>query len=361
MGLLCVLGLVFIDARAGGHVVLAEFRSNRVTRGCHGFWCHVDAIGPHVGDQASLIQPLGGVHCHPRTKPEFTAGFLLQSRRHEGGGRVAVGGFGFYRFDRQIARIHRLFRHFRLGRVFKVKFIELFASQNGKARINGLVARCAKLGFDRPVFAVVEGFDFHLTLNNDAQGDGLNAACGFRTGQATPENGAEFETHEVIKRTAREVGVDQRLIHDAGIFHRLGDGSFGDRVENNPRYGGVFLDDFAFAQRFFEVPTDRFAFAVRVGREDQIVVFHEGVGNRLEVLFRIARDLPKHVEIVVRVDRSVFGRQVANVSVGGQNRVVRSQIFVDCLGLSRGLNDNNRHGNPFKIRDANGRARCGGP
>ena len=50
VGFLCVFCLVFIDARLSGHIVGAKFLANGFAGLNHGFWCHVDAVSPHVGD-----------------------------------------------------------------------------------------------------------------------------------------------------------------------------------------------------------------------------------------------------------------------------------------------------------------------
>ena len=74
-----VLGFVFIDARVGWHVFSAILVSNCLARLGDRFGGHVDAIGPHIGDQAGLVQTLRGVHGHARAKAEFARSLLLQS------------------------------------------------------------------------------------------------------------------------------------------------------------------------------------------------------------------------------------------------------------------------------------------
>ena len=58
MRFLRVFGLVFIHASVGRHVITAEFRLDGVARGVHRLGGHVDAVGPHIGDMARLIEPL---------------------------------------------------------------------------------------------------------------------------------------------------------------------------------------------------------------------------------------------------------------------------------------------------------------
>ena len=61
-----------------------------------------------------------------------------------------------------------------------------FTAQNRQTRLKFLTARRGENGFDCPVFTRFEGLDFHFTFNDDAQGNGLNAACGFGSRQFAP-------------------------------------------------------------------------------------------------------------------------------------------------------------------------------
>ena len=96
------------------------------------------------------------------------------------------------------------------------------------------------------------------------------------------------------------------------------------------------------------MPANRLTFAVRVSRENKFVVIFQGVNNRFNVLFAVARDLPFHVEIFFGQHGAVLRRKVSYVTVGGEHGVVAPQILVDCLGLSGRLDDDNWHGNPLK-------------
>ena len=97
-------------------------------------------------------------------------------------------------------------------------------------------------------------------------------------------------------------------------------------------------------ERFQDVPGNGFAFAIRVGGEDQVVGGFHRVGDVFDPCFDgLGIDLPGHGEIVVRLHRTILGGQVADMSVRGQDLIVRAQIFVDCLGLSRGFDDDDVH------------------
>ena len=109
------------------------------------------------------------------------------------------------------------------------------------------------------------------------------------------------------------------------------------------------------------MPADRLSLAVGVGREDQFVVVFQGVGDGFDVLAGIIPDFPFHCEIVFRIDRSVLGRQIANVPVRGQNGIVIPQVFIDGFGLGWGFDNDDGHVIPLDSSNrANGGAKEGG-
>ena len=344
-----VLGLVLVHARAVGDVFGAVAILDGIAGGVHGLGGHVDAVGPHVGDEAGLVEPLRRAHGLAGAHAELAAGLLLQGGGHEGGRGVARGGLGLDARDRQVAAGDGLHRQFGLGLVGDVVAVELLAGPADEAGLEFLAAGGGEEGFHGPVFAGLERLDLHLALDDEAETDRLHPAGRAGAGEFAPEHGAEVEAHEIVERAAGEIGLDQRGIDLARVLHCLGDGGFGDGVEDHAADRRVFLEGLALAQRLFEVPADRLAFAVGVGCENERVVILQRVGDGLDVLAAVSADLPGHVEAVFGVDRAVLGGQVAHMAVGGQNRVVGSQVLVDGLGLGRGFNDDNWHENSFRL------------
>ena len=174
MGFLRVLGLVFVNARLVGQIDISEPCLDRLACTGHGFGGHINAVGPHIGDKAGLIQTLGDAHGLLCAHAEFAAGLLLQGRGHERWRWVAGRGLCLDRFHNQIARADRLHRHFGLRLIAKVKFIELLAGQRCQPRFECLPARVLQQRLDGPVFLIAERLDFHLTLNDDAQANRLD-------------------------------------------------------------------------------------------------------------------------------------------------------------------------------------------
>ena len=196
------------------------------------------------------------------------------------------------------SRLHdRLNRQFCFGLIGQIKFIKALAAQTGQPRVKLLTPRGAETGADRPIFARVESLNLHLAVNNQPQADRLHPACRFRPRQATPKHGRELEPHKVIQGAAGQIGLDQFHVHLAGIFHRFGDGGLGDGVEHNARYGRIFFDRAALCERLLQMPADRFALAVRVGCEDQLIVVFQRIGDGLDVFFAGSRQPPKASQI----------------------------------------------------------------
>ena len=240
---------------------------------------------------------------------------MLQGRGHKGRRGVAACRFSLNRSDGQVAAGDRLDGQFGGGAVLKIEFLKLFARQRGQARLELLAARRFQHRLDGPVFAGAERLNLHLALNDQAQAHRLHATRRFRAGQFAPQDGGQFEAHQIVQRAACQIGVHQILIHLTRVFHGLGHGGFGDRVEHHALDLGVLFNGAPFAQRLFEVPTDRFTFAIGVGREDQAVVVFQGIGDGFDVLFAVAADLPCHGKLMLGVDRSILGWQVADVAV----------------------------------------------
>ena len=94
-----VLDLALILARPVGHVARVIAVRDRLARRADRFRRHVDAVGPHVGDQPVLVEPLGHAHRVAGREAELARGFLLQGRGGERRRRVLGERLGLDRGD----------------------------------------------------------------------------------------------------------------------------------------------------------------------------------------------------------------------------------------------------------------------
>ncbi len=280
----------------------------------------------------ALIQALRHAHGVRGREAELAARLLLHGRGGERGRRVALAGLRLNRSDAELSGFKIALEGLRLVARPDVEALDLPAVGADKARLEGVVARCRKGRDQRPVFARDELLDFQFPVGHESKRDRLHPAGRAGARQLAPEHGRERETDEIIERAARQIRIDQRAVDLARILHRVDDRLLGDGVEHHA-LDLLALQRVLFLQHFQHVPGDRLALAVGVGGENQLVGTLDGPGDVGEALGRLRVNLPNHVEIVVRVDRPVFGRQVADVTERGQHFVAGPEIFVDRLGL----------------------------
>ena len=119
------------------------------------------------------------------------------------------------------------------------------------------------------------------------------------------------------------------MVELARIGHGLGDGRLGDRVKGYAR--DIFGKRLLVLQHVLNMPAYRFALTVRVGCQDQAVGLLRLVGNRLQLPGLVGVIIPDHRKAVVRIDRTVLGRQIAHMAIGSEDLVSATQIFLDGL------------------------------
>ena len=198
------------------------------------------------------------------------------------------------------------------------------------------------MGDDRPVFARDEFLDLELAVADDPQRDRLDPARRARARKLPPEDRREGEADQIVERAPRPVGVDERLVDLPRTAHRLQDRVLGDGVEHHP-VDALVLEQLLVFQNLVDVPGDRLALAVGVGGENDPIGVLDRAADVAQALRRLGVDLPAHGEIVVRIDGSVLGGEIAHMAEGGVNAVVLAQIFVDGLCLGGRLDDHDFH------------------
>jgi len=131
------------------------------------------------------------------------------------------------------------------------------------------------------------------------------------------------------------------------MLHRLQHRLLGDGIEHHTLDRLLLVERVFFLEHLQHMPGDGFALAVGVGRQDELARPLHRPSDVVEALLRLVVDLPDHAEILLGIDRAVFGRQVADMAERGQYLVAGTQIFVDRLGLGRRFNDYDIHAIPM--------------
>jgi hypothetical protein len=101
----------------------------------------------------------------------------------------------------------------------------------------------------------------------------------------------------------------------------------------------LVLELAALLEDLVQVPGDRLALAIRVGRQIQRAGFLQRLGDRLDVPLVALDQLVLHREAVVRIDRAFLGHQIAHVAIGGQHLEILAQVFLDRARLGGRFDD----------------------
>ncbi len=357
--LLRVLGLGGVFPRGGWHIVLAEILGDDAPGRRDRLGREIDAVGAHISDEAgravadvdAFVETLRDLHGARWREAELARRLLLQGRCGEWRIRVALDRLRFDRGDREERLLKRGLERFGLGARADVEPADLLAVGADQPGGEGRLRFGAQMGDDRPIFACNELFDLELSVADNTQGDRLHPARRARAWQLAPQDRGQGEADQIIERATRPVGVDQGLVDLARIAHRLLDRVLGHRVEHHA-IDALVLEQLLALENFMNVPGDRLALPVRVGRQDHAVGGLHRSADVAQALGGLRVDLPTHGEIVVRVYRTVFGRQIPHMAERGVDAIVLAQIFVDGLRLGRQLDDHDFHSGSFLQRPA---------
>ena len=296
-------------------------------------------VGTHIGDETdraavgnihALIQLLRDRHGAPRRHAQTAGGLLLQGRGDERGRGAALLLAALDACD--LKRLGGHGGNDLVGRGL-VRNVHLLFGRAVKARAERTRA-AVKQRVKQPVFLRLEGADLIFTVDHDARGHRLHTPGGQTRLDLAPEQRAELIAHDAVEHAARLLRIDQVLIDLARVLDALGDDLLRDLVEGHAL--GLIVRQI---QQLLQVPRNGLSLAVRVGREI------DGSG-RFGALFQVGDHVGAILhgqilrrEVAVDIDAHRALGQVAQMPHRGHDLIVAAQIFFDCSGLRRRLDD----------------------
>ena len=181
-----------------------------------------------------------------------------------------------------------------------------------------------------PVFLRHELRNFLLAIANQLQRDRLHAARAQAAADLVPQQRADLVADEPIEHAPRLLRIDHLQIDRARMLHRFLHRLLGDLVEHQA------VDLFLLRPELFgQMPADRFAFAIGVGRDVDVGrILRRALQLGDHFLARRDRFVHRR-EIIIDVDAKLALRQIADVSHRREHFVVASEIFIDGFCLRR--------------------------
>ena len=134
----------------------------------------------------------------------------------------------------------------------------------------------------------------------------MHPSGGQAAAHLAPQQRREVETDQIVQGAAGLLGVDQVVGQIPGVGHGVLYGAFGDFMEHHP-FDRLVFERLAFAQQLAQVPGNGFAFAVRVGREEQGVGLAQHLGDGGDMFFLVLADLVFHGEVAFGIDGAFLG------------------------------------------------------
>ena len=332
--------LGFPHPLVGADIIFAVGPGDILLGSGNGFVRDAQAVGTHVGDQThgavpgnvhAFVQGLGSPHGAGSREAQPTGGLLLQGTGDKGRSGL-LGALALFQLCHHIlGPFQALFDGAGLGLVLGQQLLAL--AVGGKAGGKALVPGTQR-HVHVPVFVRLEALDLLFAVVDEAHGHALHAACGQAPAHLAPQEGAELVAHQTVQHTAGLLGVEQIFVDGAGVGHALLHALFGDFVKGDA-VGGVGVQP----QDVGQMPADGFAFAVRVGRQQNAVGVLGLTFEFLDELF-LAFDADVLGRIaVLHINAQLGSRQVPDMAHAGGDLVVIAQIFANGLRLCRRLHD----------------------
>ena len=251
-------------------------------------------IGTHVGDQAgcalvadfhAFIQALRHAHRAAHIEPQLAGCIALQLAGNKRSKRTALPLLRSHRCKRprrllksSQCRIHRLLVGQRVRDelilavlVLAVRHAGRFAVDADKLGLEALVGLPlgVKQRLESPILNRLETRNLAFALHNQAHSNGLHAASRESPANLVPQQWRNLIADQPVEHTARLLRVHEILVDVAGVLECILHGLLGDLIKGYAADLFPFFGIRAKLQR--EVCRDRFAFAVRVRRKEDLV------------------------------------------------------------------------------------------
>ena len=333
-------GLGLEAAGLVGIIFRAVAADDEVPRGGERVLGQAQGVGTHIGDQAdaalprdlhALVELLGDGHGAPRRHGQAAARLLLQGGGDEGGRGGALLLAALDRADRKggLLRVREHLVHV-LAALELALFLPLAEIAGGKAA----AVRAGQQRVEQPVFLADEGLDLLLPVHHHAGGHGLHAPRGQALSDLAPEQRRELVAHDAVEDAARLLGVHEIPVDRAGMKDALGDDLLRDLVEGHAP--GLFVRQ---VQQLLEMPGDRLALAVRVGREIDGPGAFGFLFELVDELRFFAHGDVLRLEAVVYIHAHLALGKIPQMPHGRCNLIIASQILFDRFGLGGRLHD----------------------
>ena len=153
-----------------------------------------------------------------------------------------------------------------LALVGEAELLDLVAAELDQLERKGLLTVLA-LRIDAPVFPRHEGRDLLFALADHAQRGALHAAGRQSAPHLLPQQRRQIESDQVVERATRLLRIDQIERQLARRGHRCTNRVARDLVEHDAMHGLLALELAALLENLGEVPGDRLALAIGVGRQ----------------------------------------------------------------------------------------------
>ena len=222
-----------------GQVLRAVFRADHLAHFGQRLVRNPGRIGTHISNEAdqaffaefhAFIEALGDHHGALHAEAELAGGILLQLAGRERRGCVAAALFAVDRTDQPVGLFDEGTNFLCVLAVGNFNLFFALADEAGvkSGRLGG-----GELGVDGPVFLLLEGFDLALALDDQAQGDRLDASSRKAAADFIPEQRRNLVTHQAIEHAARLLRVDQVLIDLARMLEGFAHGALRDLVKRH--------------------------------------------------------------------------------------------------------------------------------